>query len=99
MVSVRPQTTPEPATPEPNIPTPQNTKKIATPVEGTSHKTRVEKVEPSSSDLEREMSKTIRKFKQDISHHRQEDRPYVLRRLREFVEIMEEEWDNITPQE
>ena len=86
------ETTPEPATP-------QNTKKVATPTVSTSRKASVEKVAPSSSDLEREMNKTISNFRREISHHHHEDRPYVLRRLQEFVEIMEEEWDNITPQE
>ena len=56
-----------------------------------------ESIKPSSPELEREMHKTIYDFRKQLSHHRQEDRPYVLHRLKEFLEILEEEWGKITP--
>ena len=52
-------------------------------------------IKPSSPELESEMNKTIYNFRRQLSHHRQEDCPYVLYRLREFLEILGEEWDEI----
>jgi hypothetical protein len=56
-------------------------------------------IEPSSSDLEREMNKMIYSLKKQISHYGQADRPYVLHRLKECLEIIEEEWEEAEQRE